>query len=144
MAISFPKANQVYEFLEAGEYGAGGEAEVVACSATADDGSVRTKPWPTVKGGDHHHACCELTVAVQHPTKGVMRVTQFLDIPESADEKLGNRTAKTFRQLGISDEQIENGFDETQLVGKQVIITVTNSVSGDNTYANIANVLLRK
>ena len=119
------------------------DAEIALCRAQADDEEgPRYAPWDP----DEKQPVCELSVKVIHKTEGVLRVNKFIDLPSGPGDKLGNSGAKTFAALGISEDQIENGFDETKLEGKKVVVEVSHSTSKKTniTHANIKSVVLKQ
>jgi len=140
--IKVTSQNKQYPVLPAGTYGANGEAEIAVCRGTQEDGSPMVRPWKNEDGSiKNPQPCLQVVVKVNHPDKGVMRLNDWIDAPADETQEIGERLSKFFNQLGITDEILEAGFDETQLEGTPVIVTVKNTQSNGKMYANISGLV---
>lgn len=115
--------------LSPGDYGADGEAKLEVMEQ-------RPARWDDAKSVMHFQ------VSVKHPELGYVRVFSDKDLGQ------GSQVPKLLRQLGVSDEQMRDGFDPQDLLGMNVIITVgvrTAQIDGEptpiNTMRNLSRVL---
>lgn len=145
--LKFSEANSQFAVLPAGTYGYAGEAEIAVCRASNEDGSDLYKPWDLENGQPVAGAkpAIELTVKVEHPELGVLRVGRWMDCPTGPEDKVGG-TFRTFEALGVSKEDLFAGFEPESLVGRKVVVTVTNTPAKNDPskiYANMKGIQIK-
>ncbi len=135
--IRITKKQLNYPGLESGTYGTNGECFIESAFCETEFGPV-TMPW------DKTAPACQLMISTETPDKGLVRISHFLELPKDEKSEIGTRTKNTLNSLGVTDEEIENGFDESSLINVRVVMEVKRAPSKkdpEKVYSNIVQLV---
>jgi hypothetical protein len=132
--IKITKKNLNFPGLESGVYGEDGKCFIENAISGDIGGSPTVMPW------DHSIPALQLVISTETADKGLIRMNHYLELPTTPDAEIGTRTKNTLNALGVSDEQLEGGFDEASLVNTRVVMEVKRAPSKKDpskVYSNI-------